>query len=931
MSVNSLPWRRGEKTPSLAQPSPKLSIPIIPREFLKRPRLHKRFDDALFRKLILVTAPAGYGKTIFLCEALGNVNRPIAWLSLDKRDDYLVRFWAGFIMALQKVQPGLGEHTLAMLRFRKPAIELALTELINEISEAVPDLIIVLDDYHEISLQAIHDSMAFLVDYLPPQVRLFIASRVDPLLPLARIRGRGHLAEIKASDLQFTQEETHSFLNEVMGLALTKEQVDYIHDRTEGWIAGLQMVAVSMQGRCDVAEYVPSFNGTNKDVMEYLTKEVLNQQEEYIRRFLLQTCILERLTESLCNAVTGRDDSQRILEQLVANHLFLQPLDEEGRWFRYHQLFSDLLYRQLGATPPGILAALHSQASEWYESQGLMEDAIEHALAAEKFDRAADLIQSVAFEMLGREEHTLLKEWIDKLPERLVAQNLRICLAGAITADAERQFDNEERYRQCIETIMKSTPEKHVFKDSGKTSGLVAFVLALGAYYKGSFNEAITIGLDSLESLPSNEELARCVLCGILGAVYWAKGELQLSYNYWKESTRLAKKVGYNYVALVAVAAMAHINFARGHLKSAEDMCIEAIQLATDSSNNGELTGTSYAYLLLGEILYQKNYLDDAAMYINRAIELGQRCREPVICLNGYLALARINLAKGKSSEAVTNSRQARMVTYEDDSRNSLITDVFMTHFCLRQGNVREAMEHACNWIDFQDNNIAQSLTDASYWYDVRDIWCESPYITMIRVYFARNEIDKLPALLEDVYRQLVKKQSVFYMIECLILKALIYNAQAKVEEALETLKQVFAMTENEGYIRVFIDEGQPMLELLKTARTSKVAPDYVRKLIKSFRPSSEQGSHILDRGPGTGHPSDLQVPAEPNFIVEPLSKRELEILHLIKDGLTNKEISNRLPITVSTVKSHIFNIYQKLDASNRSLAVLRAQQMGLL
>lgn len=849
-------------------------------------------------------------------------------------------------MALQKVQPGLGERALAGLRFRKPSIEPALTELVNEIDEAVPDLIIVLDDYHEIDNQAIHDSLAFLVEYLPTQVRLFISGRVYPPLPLARLRGRGHLAEIKSADLQFTWEETYSFLNEVMGLALSGELVDSLHDRTEGWIAGLQMAAVSIQGRRDAAEYVPALKGTNKEIMEYLTKEVMEQQKEHIRAFLLQTCVLERLTESLCNTVTGRDDSQQILQKLVAANLFLQPLDEEGRWFRYHQLFSDLLHKQLEATQPGIIPALHSRASEWYESQGLMEDAIEHSLAARDFERAADLMQHIAFTVFGQGKITAIRDWVVRLPEEFVARNLMICLASAMVCEVLRQPDMAEpyrRYAQLMSDALETTAEAGSAQ-ADTARGFLAIANSMNAFYDGNFAKAITCLLEGLKSLPEDEITARCALHYSLGFTYWGERELEASYRSFEEGLRLSKRAKSSYLIIQASAALAHIRFTRGHLNSAAEACREAIQLGTDSDDK-ESPIVCYARLLLGEILYQWNSLDESTDNITRAIRLSEQAPEPVTHLNANMALARIAIARGKSDAAMEIARRAR-ITHEGDILLRCPADVFLTRLWLMAGDVAAASDYAHTWSEFlstppgestQLNPSAYLVQHATYNIqrgiydsDIRDIWSEIPLLTLIRLRLAQGKLDGLFELLEDLCRDVKSKGWTNILIEALILKALVLHAEGKRAHALRTLSDVLAMTEKEGYVRAFVDEGLPMFQLLQRAASRGIAPLYVSRLLSAFSmpasntPTPSEGSKV------EGSTSSPRT-AVPSNMAEPLTERETEVLELMAARLANRDIAKKLAISLYTVKNHLHSIYQKLDVDCRARAGIRAQEIGLL
>ncbi len=960
--------RKAEKDLSWERPFPKLHIPIIPREFLERPRLLWRFGAALSHKVILVTAPPGYGKTVFLSQSLTHVDRPIAWLSLDKRDNDLVRFWAGLIMALQEVQPSLGENALAGLRFRKPSIESALTELVNDIAEAVPNLILVLDDYHEINVQAVHDSVSFLIDYLPAQVRLIISSRVDPPLPLIRLRGRGHLAQIKAADLQFTREETYSFLNKVMGLALSKDVADSLHDRTEGWIAGLQMVAVSMQGRPsknpadslhdpaegwiagmmigglskqghhDAAEYLPTLKGTNKEIMEYLNKEVLEQQEEHIRTFLLQTCILERLTESLCNAVTGRHDSQRILEKLVAAHLFLQPLDEEGRWFRYHQLFSDLLHKQLEATQPAIIPALHSRASEWYESQGLTEDAIEHALSARDFERASTLMQSIVFTMLGQDKVSKIRDWVARLPEEFVAKNLLICIAGAFNCEAIRQHEMAEPYRRYAQLMSNAleTPAQPGSAQTDTARGFLAMINSMNDIYNGNYSKAITYLLEEMKSLPEDESVARCSLNYTLGYAYWGKGELEASYRSFEEGLRLSKQPRYSYITIQAAAALAHIRFARGHLKSAAEACREAIQLGTDSDGK-ESSIVCYARLLLGEILYQWNSLDESRDNIERAIRLSAQVPDPVIHLNANMALARIAIAQGQSDAAIEIARRSR-ITHEGDSRQRAPADVFLSRLWLMLGNVAAASDYAHTWSELlsipssdlaQVNPLPYLIKYGIYHGDIRDVWTETRLLTFLRLRLSQHKLDGMLDLLEYVCQDVETKGWQNILVEALILKALVLYAQGKLAHALRILGDVLTMTEKEGYVRVFVDEGLPMFQLLQRASSRGISPLYGSRLLSAFNmPAANTPSQSEKLEVEGGAPSLAMGLCS---MAEPLTKREIELLELISVGLPNREIAKKLSIALPTVKNYLHIIYGKLDVNNRARAITRAQEIGLL
>jgi len=471
---------KGEKNSVPEQPLTKLYMPLIPKDFLERPRLGERLEAALYQKLIIITAPPGYGKTTFVSQALRKSQRPIAWLSLDKSDNNLVRFWTSFILALRSMKPGLGESALSKLQSKNFAIESILIALVNEITETAPKIVIILDDYHNINGKAIHDSLAFFMKYFPDQSCLIILSQVDPPLSLDKLYCP---VKIKRNDLQFTSEDTHLFLRDIMGFTLSKDQLDTIHIYSEGWVAGLKMVAAAMQGHSDVTGFISALKETKKDIMEYLIREVLSHEAQPVRRFLLETSILDRLNESLCNAVTDKKDSQKILEMLVSKNLFLQPLDDEGKWFRYHHLFKDSLYKQLESNQPDTLPVLHSRASQWFESHGMVENAIDHALETQEFERSAKLIQSVAHSLLEQDKLDKLYDWLTRLPEELIVNNLWICMVSIVIFNAARQKGKKEAFTQNISLLNDSLEIlAKEFPFSASAFGLMTYIKSTEAY-----------------------------------------------------------------------------------------------------------------------------------------------------------------------------------------------------------------------------------------------------------------------------------------------------------------------------------------------------------------------------------------------------------------------------------------------------------------
>jgi len=937
MSTHTPLIEKDEKNSVLEQPLTKLYIPSIPKTFLERHHLRERFDAALLHKLIIVTAPPGYGKTTLVSEALSHIQRPIAWLTLDKNDNNLVHFWTSLILALRNIKQGLGESAISQLQSRNLSIESMLTVLVNEIIETAPEIVIVLDDYHKIKSKAIHDSLAFFMKYFADQSCLIILSRIDPQLSLDKLYCP---VKIKSDDLQFTPEDTLSFLKDIMGLTLSNDQLDTVHIYTEGWVAGLKMVAAAIQGHSDVTGFISALKETEKDIEEYLIREVLNQEVKPIRRFLLETSILNRLNESLCNAVTDKKDSQKILEMLVSKNLFLHPLDNEGKWFRYHHLFMDSMYKQLGSNHPDTLHVLHSRASQWFENHDMIEDAIDHALEAEEFERSAKLIQYVAHTLLEQDKINILYDWITRLPEELVVNNLWIRMASAVISNAAVQKERKESFIQDIslsDDSLEIPAKESMFSVS--ILGLIAYIKSTEAYNKGDILQAIEFCIKGLKSLPEHEEMARCSLYLVLGLSYWVKGDLTESYNNLGECARLAKSKGHYRFTALATIALAHIRFSWGHLYSAAEACREAIQLGTGRDSKEASVG-AMAHILLGEILYQWNYLDEARENIIRAIDLGKWYMEPIIYVNGHrtivpvislnsiMALARINIAQRKTDAALDIGHQVRMTLRS--TIGYVQSDIYMTRLWLLLDNVSAAADCTHSWSKLLSTPFVgppqENFTSVPSWYgiygrDIRAIWSEIPLLTLARLKLAQRESDEALELLENMYNDIKAKQWTYMLIETLVLKALVLNVEGKSAYALKTLEKVLAMTEKENYVRIFVDEGRPMFELLQQAARKGMAPEYVSKLLGAF---DVPGSNSLDQSGQPKIKAPSQLMQRTNHMSQLLTRRESEVLELLSTGFSNQEIASKLFISLYTVKNHIHNIYGKLDVNSRSQAIIR-------
>jgi len=576
----------GHKVPTSPLLETKLYIPKWRAGLVSRPRLIERLEQGIERKLTLVSGPAGFGKTTLLAEWLAATpasERPAAWISLDQSDNDPALFWAYFITALQAVQSGVGEITLSLLNSpHPPPTEALLTTLINEITTIPHEFVLVLDDYHVIDAQPVHSGITFLLDHLPLQMHLVIATRADPPLPLARLSGRGELTELRASDLRFTPDEVTAFLNKVMDLNLSPEDIATLEARTEGWIAGLQLAALSMQGEQDVSGFIEAFSGSHRYIIDYLAEEVLNRQSHSTRTFLLETSVLDRLAGSLCDAVTGRGDGQATLEMLEDSNLFLVPLDNERRWYRYHHLFGNSLRNRLHRGQPDQVPELHDRASRWYDDNGLIAEAISHALQAKDFVRTAYLVEQAARSMVARGEVTTLLAWLEALPGELIRSRPQLCLAHSRVLFVLGKLDEAELRLLDVEAGCEAASSPHERAELEAIPGEVAAVRALIAHVQEDTPRAIELSHLALESLPQDNLHLRGLITMTLGLVYRLSGDIAAARRAYSEAVTINQQTGHALTAMVSLAGLAQLQVLEGHLDQAAGIYEQARQFLVE-------------------------------------------------------------------------------------------------------------------------------------------------------------------------------------------------------------------------------------------------------------------------------------------------------------------------------------------------------------
>ena len=900
-------------TPVLAT---KLYIPPPRPQLVPRPRLIRQLNDGIRSApgVTLISAPAGFGKTTLLSNwihdlgfqildlRLANrqsqiVNR-VAWLSLDPGDSDPIRFLIYLISALQKVQEKLGAGLVGMFPSpQPPPLESILTSLLNEIAGIPDPFLLVLDDYHLIDSHPVDRALAFLIEHQPPQMHLVIATREDPSLPLARLRARGHLTELRAADLRFTLSEAAAFLNQVMGLKLSEQDVAALEARTEGWIAGLHLAALSMQGQKDIASFIHSFTGSHQFVMDYLLEEVLSRQPANIQSFLLRTSILNRLCAPVCDAVLldPATPGQETLQYLERANLFLIPLDHERRWYRYHHLFADLLRQRLHqnlSTEAGDaghrLSELHIRASQWFEENGLEFEAFQHAAAANDIERAERLIEGKGIPLHLRGAVTSILSWLDSLPRRVLDARPSLWWRHASLLLISGQTTGVEEKLQAAEAALQGKEADDKVRNLLGQIAAARATLALTRYDVETMHAQSRRALDLLQP---NTLTTRANAYWTLGVAYMYEGDRAAAGEAYRDSISLAQKAGATFTTILATIGLGNVQEANNQLYQAAETYRRILQLAGDQP----LQIIGEVHLGLAHILYEWNDLDGAEQHGQQSLQLERQYEKVIdryiICevFLAHLKLARGDVAGAAAILAKTEQsvRQNNfMLRMPEVAAAQILT-------LLRQGNLAEAA------------HLAQT-------HDLP--------LSQARVHLAQgNPVGALEVL--ESYRAKVEANAwQDERLKAMVLQAIAYHAHGEMDKAMQELGDALSVAEPGGFLRIFVDEGKPMTQLLSEAAAREMMPDYIARLLAGF----EAETHTT----GDASPSTL-LSAQP--LVEPLSPRELEVLRLIAEGLTNDEISKRLFLALDTIKGHNRRIFDKLQVQRRTEAVARARALGLL
>jgi LuxR family maltose regulon positive regulatory protein len=889
-----------------------------------RPRLSERLDRGAESTLTLVSAPAGFGKTTLLAEWLAGWlaapagARAAAWLSLDPSDNHPPTFWTYLLAALRTAVPGVGAGALALLRAsRPPPIEAVLATLLNELGAVPDDVVLVLDDFHVIDAPEVEGGIVFLLDHLPPRVHLVLAGRADPALPLARLRARGELAEIRAADLRFTPDEAAAYLKDTMGLDLAAPVVAALEGRTEGWIAALQLAALSLQGREGVAGFVAGFAGDDRYVVDYLVEEVLQRQPEPVRRFLLSTAVLDRLSGPLCDAVTGEDNGKAMLERLDRANLFVVPLDDHRRWYRYHHLFADVLRVRLADEQPDRVPDLHRRASGWHQRHGEPSEAIRHALAGSDFERAADLVELAAPEMRRTRQEAVLLGWHKALPAELYRSRpvLSLGYVGALLAcgelggvearlrDAERWLDAAGGRRARPEGL----PAEPVVMDEEELRRLpaaVAMYRAGQALARGDVPVTVVQARRVLDLAPEDDHIRRGAAAALLGLAYWAGGDLEAGHRSYAEGMAHLQRAGNVADAVGGSLALADIRIAQGRLRQAMRTYERGLRLAAEHGEPA-MRGTADMHVGLSVLHREYGDLPAATQHLQRSQEQGEHTGFPQHPYRWRVAMARIREAQGDLDGALDLLREAERLYVSDFYPNVRPVAALKARVWVAQGRLGDALD----WARERGLSAADDLSYGR----------EFEHLTLVRVLLARYQRERADpslreatGLLGRLLRAADEGGRTGSVIEILALQALAHRLRGDLPAALPPLERALALAEPEGYVRLFVDEGPPMASLLEQATRRGIAPTYARRLLTAFGKTASGGPA------GQG-------------LIEPLSARELDVLRLLGSDLDGPDIARQLTVSPNTMRTHTRRIYAKLGVNTRRAAVRRAEELDLL
>ncbi len=914
----------------------KLSIPHVRQSLVPRLALLRRLDECLDHKLTLVSGPAGYGKTTLVSTWVRGLRIPIAWLSLDEADNDPVRFLSYLVAALQRANPTVGQDVRDALEASQlSSLDWAIGALVNDLAALSGDLLLVLDDFQAIDQAAIHEAAGNLVAHQPPQLHLAIITREDPPLPLARLRACSELGELRARDLRFTPEETSSLLRDVMGLTLEGRDLAELDARVEGWVAGLQLAGLSMRGHRDPADLIAALSGSHHFILSYLSDEVLRQLPPDTLSFLLQTCVLTRLSGPLCDAVTGRADSAAVLEGLCTANAFVAPLDDEHHWYRYHHLFAELLRSQLSHTQPQLAPTLQGRASEWYERQGMPAEAIDHALAAADYPRAVRLLETHAGAIAGQGHAQTVEGWLRRLPQewRTVGPRANLAFAGSLVLRG--QIGEAEPYLRNAEAAAAERERAGAHSEAAAILAEAHSFRAIVVSLRGDTEGACQLAQEAVKRAPQDDLYLQGVAHFSLGTAYNYAGKVVQAIDTYRKALHLCRAADNTIASMLIVANLALLYMARGQLRAAGDLCRQAIgppdALPGMRSPALATVGTCYS-----QILYQCNELDEAHRQAERWLDLARRGGHVAPLASGSVALSRVLQAQGDIAGATSALDQA--VRLLDRTMPAWVAPDIISQqvvLALARGDTAAARQAlARTGVGVEDGtDYSREVIHIAYLRLLIHLGREAP---------GAGRLDQALAVAGRLLASAEPAGRAGRVIETLALRALAHQARGDLSHALVDLRQALALAEPEGYVRLFVNEGAPMAGLLKELgeleelRGDALSlPTYVGRLLSALGQEAQPAPPPVPSVPSVptvpSVPSAPSVPSVPLPLVEPLSERELEVLRLMASGLSYKQVAQQLVVSLNTVRFHVKGIYGKLGVNKLASAIERARALDLL
>ena len=909
----------------------KLNVPGLRPDLVPRPRLAQRLDQGRGRGLVLVCAPAGYGKTVLLAEWVRRGRHRVAWLSLDAGDNDPARFWRHMVAALDRVRPGISERMAPLLGpSAPPSFEPLVTALINEVAgqpDADEALLLVLDDYHVISSQPVHESLGFLLEHRPPGLHLALTSRSDPPLALARLRARGQLTELRAADLRFTPGEAAALLQQVAaapgGARLDAPLPDAVAAalaaRTEGWAAGLQLAGLSLRGRSDVDGFVAAFTGSHRYVLDYLAEEVLEHQSEQVRTFLLQTSVLERLSGELCDAVTGRPGSQALLEQVERAGLFVVALDEVRGWWRYHHLFADLLRARLQAGQPGRVPGLHRNAAAWYAERGLADDAIRHAVAARELTWAARLIEQHYDELFYLHgEGATIHRWLSALPQELVRSRPRLLLTQAFLALISGRLEEVEPLLDAAQQAYAGAAEEPFEPTVGRARSLLVNVPVLIAIHRGFLAQlrgdadaTVAFASQAMAEADEGEWRLSSTARGFLAVGEWLRGQLAQAERTFMSSIAEWRAAGLPTLTAWVLYLLGQVQRAQGGLDASARTCRQALEMIAVPGRPPP-PAADPAYVGLGEVAYQRNELDTALRRITEGITLCRQFAYAPPLAAGLVTLAWIRQASGDPDGALAAIAEAEQASPGPAGPLNPVP-AQRARVLLAQGDLAAA----ARWT--QENGLGED--------DEPDYARELGHLVLARVLLAQARPGQAMALLDRLYAAAAAQDWVGSLIEIGALRALALAASGDADPAVDALAEALTLACPQGYVRVFADEGPPMAALLARLIAAQRSGGAAAEVPLGCLARLQRALGAQDIVPGAGRGSVTAAPG----LVEQLTRREQEVLTMLAAGRSNQAIAGQLVVTLDTVKKHVSHVLGKLGAANRTEAVTRARELSLI